>query len=75
MVKGNITGALNTVSGGAYNPAAATFDAVAQGSIGRIVKAMGDSGALSDSDKQNALKMIPKVSDSPALAEQKFQSL
>lgn len=75
MVKGNITGALNTISGGAYNPAAATFDAVAQGSIGRIVKAMGDSGALSDSDKQNALKMIPKVSDSPALAEQKFQSL
>jgi len=75
MVKGNITSALNTVSGGAYNPAAATFDAVAQGSIGRIVKAMGDSGALSDSDKQNALKMIPKVSDSPALAEQKFQSL
>lgn len=75
MVKGNITGALNTVSGGAYNPAAATFDAVAQGSIGRIVKAMGDSGTLSDSDKENALKMIPKVSDSPALAEQKFQSL
>lgn len=75
VVKGNITNALNTVSGGSYNPAAATFDAVAQGSIGRIVKAMGDSGALSDSDKQNALKMIPKVSDSPALAEQKFQSL
>lgn len=75
VVKGNITNALNTVSGGSYNPAAATFDSVAQGSIGRIVKAMGDSGALSDSDKQNALKMIPKVSDSPALAEQKFQSL
>lgn len=75
VVKGNITNALNTVSGGSYNPAAATFDAVAQGSIGRIVKAMGDSGALSDSDKANALKMIPKVSDSPALAEQKFQSL
>ena len=75
VIKGNITNALNTVSGGSYNPAAATFDAVAQGSIGRIVKAMGDSGALSDSDKQNALKMIPKVSDSPALAEQKFQSL
>lgn len=75
VVKGNITNALNTVSGGAYNPAAATFDSVAEGSIGRIVKAMGDSGALSDSDKQNALKMIPKVSDSPALAEQKFQSL
>ena len=75
VVKGNITNALNTVSGGSYNPSAATFDAVAQGSIGRIVKAMGDSGALSDSDKQNALKMIPKVSDSPALAEQKFQSL
>lgn len=75
VIKGNITNALNTVSGGSYNPAAATFDAVAQGSIGRIVKAMGDSGALSDSDKANALKMIPKVSDSPALAEQKFQSL
>lgn len=75
VVKGNITNALNTVSGGAYNPAAATFDSVAQGSIGRIVKAMGDSGTLSDSDKENALKMIPKVSDSPALAEQKFQSL
>lgn len=75
VVKGNITNALNAVSGGAYNPAAATFDSVAQGSIGRIVKAMGDSGALSDTDKQNALKMIPKVSDSPALAEQKFQSL
>lgn len=75
IVKGNITNALNTVSGGAYNPAAATFDSVAEGSIGRIVKAMGDSGALSDSDKKNALRMIPKVSDSPALAEQKFQSL
>lgn len=75
VVKGNITNALNAVSGGAYNPAAATFDSVAQGSIGRIVKAMGDSGALSDTDKQNALKMIPKVSDSPELAEQKFQSL
>ena len=75
VIKGNITNALNTVSGGAYNPAAATFDSVAQGSIGRIVKAMGDSGTLSDSDKENALKMIPKVSDSPALAEQKFQSL
>lgn len=75
VVKGNITKALNAVSGGAYSPAAATFDSVAQGSIGRIVKAMGDSGALSDTDKQNALKMIPKVSDSPELAEQKFQSL
>lgn len=74
-IQGNITNLLNEITGGGYNTEANTYWQVAQGALGKMIKGMGDAGALSEGDQQRALKMIPNVTDTREAAEAKFKAL
>lgn len=74
-VSGNLTQFLNMLSGGGYDPKAYAYDTGSRGSLGSIIKALGDTGALSEGDQQRALQLLPSTTDSPAAAEQKYQQL
>lgn len=74
-IKGNITGFLNAITGGGYNPAVAAYDSGSQGSLGTIIKALGDTGALSEGDQKRALELLPKTTDSEQAAKTKYQQL
>lgn len=74
-VGGNLTQFLNMLSGGGYDPQAYAYDTGSRGSMGSIIKALGDTGALSEGDQQRALQLLPSTTDSQAAAEQKYQQL
>ena len=74
-IKGNITGLLNTITGGGYNPSAYAYSTGAEGSLGTIIKALGDTGMLSEGDQQRARKLMPQITDSPEAARVKYQQL
>jgi hypothetical protein len=74
-IAGNITNALNAVTGGGYNTDANTYWQVSRGALGKLIKGMGDTGALSEGDQKRALQMIPNVTDTREAAEQKFMAL
>lgn len=74
-IKGNITGFLNTITGGGYNPSAYAYSTGAEGSLGTIIKALGDTGMLSEGDQQRARKLMPQITDSPEAAKVKYQQL
>ena len=74
-IAGNITNALNSITGGGYNTEANTYWSVSRGALGKMIKGMGDSGALSEGDQKRALQMIPNVTDTREAAEQKFMAL
>lgn len=74
-IKGNITGILNTITGGGYNPNAYAYSTGAEGSLGTIIKALGDSGMLSEGDQERARKLMPQITDSPEAAKVKYQQL
>lgn len=74
-IKGNITGFLNTITGGGYNPNAYAYSTGAEGSLGTIIKALGDTGMLSEGDQQRARKLMPQITDSPEAAKVKYQQL
>ena len=74
-IQGNITGFLNTITGGGYNPNAYAYSTGAEGSLGTIIKALGDSGMLSEGDQQRARKLMPQITDSPEAAKVKYQQL
>jgi len=74
-IKGNITGLLNAITGGGYNPSAYAYSTGAEGSLGTIIKALGDTGMLSEGDQQRARKLMPQITDSPEAARVKYQQL
>ena len=74
-IGGNITGLLNTLTGGAYNPKVAAYDSGSKGALGTIIKALGDTGALSEGDQKRALDLLPKTTDSEQAAKIKYQQL
>lgn len=74
-IGGRFTGFMNTITGGGYNPAVAAYDSGAQGSLGTIIKALGDTGALSEGDQKRALELLPKTTDSEEAAKYKYQQL
>lgn len=74
-IAGNITNALNAITGGGYNTEANTYWQVSRGALGKLIKGMGDTGALSEGDQKRALQMIPNVTDTREAAEQKFMAL
>lgn len=74
-IAGNITNALNAVTGGGYNTEANTYWQVSRGALGKLIKGMGDTGALSEGDQKRALNMIPNITDTREAAEQKFMAL
>ena len=74
-IGGRFTGFMNALTGGGYNPAVAAYDSGAQGSLGTIIKALGDTGALSEGDQRRALELLPKTTDSEEAAKYKYQQL
>lgn len=74
-IAGNITNALNAITGGGYNTEANTYWSVSRGALGKMIKGMGDTGALSEGDQKRALQMIPSITDTREAAEQKFMAL
>ena len=72
---GTLTNLLNKATGGGYNPAAETYSAQSRGAAAKIIKAMGDSGQLSDRDVQAALDMLPKNTDDNKVAKKKIDNL
>ena len=74
-IGGRITGLLNTLTGGSYNPSVAAYDSGSAGALGTIIKALGDTGALSEGDQKRALNLLPKTTDSEAAAKVKYQQL
>lgn len=74
-VAGYATNFLNNITGGGYNTEANTYWQVAQGALGKLIKGMGDTGALSEGDQKRALQMIPTITDTREAAEQKFKAL
>lgn len=74
-VSGNIGQFLNMLTGGAYDPQQYAYDTGSKGSLGSIIKALGDTGALSEGDQQRALQLLPNTSDSPQAAQIKYQQL
>ena len=74
-IGGRFTQFMNTITGGEYNPSVAAYDSGAQGSLGTIIKALGDTGALSEGDQKRALELLPKTTDSEQAARMKYQQL
>lgn len=75
VVQGNITNVLNSITGGAYDPQTSAYNSQAQ-SVGiSLIKALGETGALSESDMARAKALIPTNTDSPASAQQKISNL
>ena len=74
-IGGTVTGILNTLTGGNYNPSVAAYDSGSAGALGTIIKALGDTGALSEGDQKRALNLLPKTTDSEAAAKAKYQQL
>lgn len=74
-IGGRFTQLLNAITGGGYNPGIAAYDSGAQGSLGTIIKALGDTGALSEGDQRRALELLPKTTDSEEAAKYKYQQL
>ena len=74
-IGGRFTQFMNAITGGGYNPAVSAYDSGASGSLGTIIKALGDTGALSEGDQRRALELLPKTTDSEQAAKMKYQQL
>ena len=74
-IGGRLTQLLNTITGGGYDPKSAAYESGSKGSLGMIIKALGDSGALSEGDQQRAMSLLPQVTDTQAAANVKYQQL
>lgn len=74
-IGGRFTQFMNALTGGGYAPGIAAYDSGAQGSLGTIIKALGDTGALSEGDQRRALELLPKTTDNEEAAKYKYQQL
>lgn len=74
-IGGRFTQFMNALTGGGYNPNTAAYDSGAKGSMSTVIKALGDTGALSEGDQQRALELLPNTQDSPEAAKLKYQQL
>lgn len=75
VIGGTLTNLLNTATGGNWNPAAQTYATQSRGAAAQIIKALGESGQLSDRDMQSAMDMLPKNTDSDKVAKEKVSNL
>lgn len=75
IVGGTLTNLLNSATGGAYNSSAQTYATQSRGAATQIIKALGESGTLSDRDIQAAMDMLPKNTDSKQVAQEKINNL
>lgn len=73
---GNIGGNVSSFLGGlGLNDSAKTYNDLARGSVAQLAKAMGETGALSDSDIATYSAMLPKLTDTDAVAQNKIKAL
>lgn len=75
IVGGNVTNALNTISGGAYNSDVATYNQTRALTSSMLARALGEKGTLSDADRKYINDNLPKVTDDPTVAEKKFKAI
>lgn len=75
IVGGNVTNALNKVTGGGYNPNSQAYNQQSKAAATQIIKAMGESGQLTDKDIDRALAAIPQVTDTADVARIKVKQL
>lgn len=75
VVGGNVTNALNTLSGGAYNADVATYNQTRALTSSMLARALGEKGTLSDTDRKYINDNLPKVTDDPTVAEKKFRAI
>lgn len=75
IVGGNVTNALNAVSGGAYNTDVSTYNQTRALTSSMLARALGEKGTLSDTDRKYINDNLPKVTDDPAVAEKKFRAI
>ena len=75
VVGGNVTNALNTLSGGAYNADVATYNQTRALTSSMLARALGEKGTLSDTDRKYINDNLPKVTDDPTDAEKKFRAI
>lgn len=75
IVGGTLTNLMNKVTGGAYNSSAQTYATQARGAAAQIIKALGESGTLSDRDIQAAMDMLPQNTDTEQVAKEKISNL
>lgn len=75
VVGGNITNALNTITGGAYNADVSTYNQTRALTSSLLARALGEKGTLSDTDRKYINDNLPKVTDAPEVAEKKFRAI
>jgi hypothetical protein len=73
---GPVGGAFNSFLGNlGLNGNAKTYNDLANGSVTQIAKALGETGAMSDSDRIAYQALLPKITDTPEVAANKFRAL
>lgn len=73
---GPVGGNLSSFFGGlGLNNNAKTYNDLASGSVTQIAKALGETGAMSDSDRVAYQNLIPKITDTQEVAAAKFAAL
>ena len=75
VVGGALTNLLNKATGGAYDPKSAAYNEQAESTGVAILRALGDTGALSDQDMKRAKALLPATTDSKEKAQVKLQTL
>jgi hypothetical protein len=71
-VGGNISSFLGNMG---LNGNAKTYNDLANGSVTQIAKALGETGAMSDSDRIAYQALLPKITDTAEVAANKFAAL
>lgn len=75
LVKGGLASLFAPAGIGSTNAEVKAYNDMRQAATAQIVKALGDTGALSDSDIKRAAAMIPDITDTQEQAELKMASL
>lgn len=74
--QGNISGNISNFLGGlGFNNDAKTYNDLSRGSVAQLAKALGETGTLSDSDIATYSAMIPKLTDTSEVAQNKIAAL
>ena len=71
-IGGNISSFFGSLG---LNNEAKTYNDLASGSVTQIAKALGETGAMSDADRVAYANLIPRITDTPAVASAKFAAL
>jgi hypothetical protein len=72
----SIRGGIDTIGGQLnLNPEARYYNDYVVGVRGQLVKSLGESGALSDKDKADVMRLMPSISDSDEVAQMKMDGL